>query len=61
MGLVGLLDPIRDMYLERFLVESSWMVLLMMVTIVGIMYAGWEISSKERDLIVSYRRNKLSD
>ena len=51
MGLAGLLDPFRDMYLEQFLVESSWLLLLMMVTVVGIMYTGWEISRREGVLL----------
>ncbi|MEM8861931.1 MAG: sodium:calcium antiporter [Chloroflexota bacterium] len=47
MGLAGLLDPVRDMYLEQFLVESSWMLLLLMVTVVFMMFTGWEISRRE--------------
>lgn len=47
MGLAGLLSVDGSMELGQFLVEGSWMLLILMLTVVGMMFTGWEVSKKE--------------
>ncbi|MFT5195696.1 MAG: cation:H+ antiporter [Cellvibrionaceae bacterium] len=47
MGLAGLLSPNGNMHLGQFLVESSWMLLILMLTVVWMMFTGWEVSKRE--------------
>ncbi|MFK7805585.1 MAG: sodium:calcium antiporter [Anaerolineae bacterium] len=47
MGLAGFLSVNGNMQLGQFLVESSWMLLILMLTVVWMMFTGWEVSKRE--------------
>ena len=47
MGLAGFLSNSGQMPLGQFLVESSWMLLILILTVVWMMFTGWEISKRE--------------
>ena len=47
MGLAGFLSNGGNMPLGQFLVESSWMLLILILTVVWMMFTGWEVSKRE--------------
>ena len=47
MGLAGLMSNGGSMPLGQFLVESSWMLLILILTVVWMMFTGWEVSKRE--------------
>lgn len=47
MGLAGFLSNTGSMPLGQFLVESSWMLLILILTVVWMMFTGWEVSKRE--------------
>jgi cation:H+ antiporter len=51
MGLTGFLATDGRMPLGQFLVESSWMLLILMLTVVWMMFTDWEISKREGGIL----------